>query len=137
MWQDFFPCTYFPVITRFTCFQFKQQEPGDRKEISSFVQARAPGLTLFDKIDVNGASSHQLYTFLKDHTGGEEISWNFEKFLLDGAGRVVKRYPPRQDPKTLWPDVDVLLTTTHTRAAAPTTCSDQNAEATQHQRRKS
>ena len=40
-----------------------------------------------------------------------DIEWNFEKFLLDRDGRVVKRYPPATTPedKGLLQDIADLL----------------------------
>ena len=35
-----------------------------------------------------------------------DITWNFEKFLVDGAGNVVKRYPPPITPEQIAVDLD-------------------------------
>jgi glutathione peroxidase len=54
------------------------------------------------KVEVNGAGRHPLYDVLvevadeKGHTG--DITWNFEKFLLDAEGRVVARWNPSVEP---------------------------------------
>jgi len=41
--------------------------------------------------DVNGVNAQPVFKFLKSQKGGD-VKWNFEKFLVDGGGRVVKRY---------------------------------------------
>ena len=38
-----------------------------------------------------------LYEYLKAQTGGEDIPWNYTKFLVGRDGKVIKRYSPR-DP---------------------------------------
>jgi glutathione peroxidase len=85
------------------CNQFGGQEPGTSEEIAAFCSATY-GVTfpMTEKVDVNGANRHPLYDALVDvadekgHTG--DITWNFEKFLLDGDGRVVARWNPSVDP---------------------------------------
>ena len=59
---------------------------------------------VFDKIDVNGPTSLPLYRFLKRRApklpgcAGCEVAWNYEKFLLDGSGVPVARYPAATSP---------------------------------------
>ena len=48
-----------------------------------------------DKCEVNGENRHSLYEILIGD--GEDISWNFEKFLVTSNG-VVKRFPPKVEP---------------------------------------
>ena len=51
------------------------------------------------KIEVNGDGAHPLYKKLKKESGGsDKIRWNFEKFLLDGNGKVIKRFSPSVKP---------------------------------------
>lgn len=49
----------------------------------------------FAKIEVNGANEAPLYTFLKQQKGGfsgNQIKWNFTKFLVDRDGVVRGRF---------------------------------------------
>ncbi|NLY12882.1 MAG: glutathione peroxidase [Gammaproteobacteria bacterium] len=83
------------------CNQFGRQEPGSAQEIHSFCTERF-GVTfpLTEKLQVNGAGNHPLYRLLAGE-GAEfpgDITWNFEKFLLDGEGRVLARFSPRTEP---------------------------------------
>ena len=80
-------------ILDFPCNQFGEQAPGTIQEIHSFCTANFDiQFPQFDKIEVNGANEHPLYTFLKDKKS--DIKWNFTKFLVSRDGRVLKRYEP-------------------------------------------
>jgi glutathione peroxidase len=67
---------------------------------------------MFAKIDVNGPDAHPLYQFLKHEKKGllgGRINWNFTKFLIDRAGRVVARYAPTKKPQGLEKPIAKLL----------------------------
>ena len=102
------------TVLGFPCNQFGGQEPGSSDEIGAFCEA-AYGVTfpLFRKIDVNGADAHPLYKFLvrekRGLLGTTSIKWNFTKFLVDRAGRVVARYSPRKKPAAIERDIQQLL----------------------------
>lgn len=102
------------VILGFPCNQFGQQEPGDDSEIKSFCDLNyAVSFPLYTKIDVNGDNAHPLYTYLKSEAPGimgtKSIKWNFTKFLVNKAGKVVKRYPPTTKPEAIEADIQALL----------------------------
>ena len=40
---------------------------------------------------------------------GNEIKWNFTKFLVDRDGNVVKRYSPTCEPEKIEKDIESLL----------------------------
>ena len=85
------------------CNQFGGQEPGSSEEIAEFCSATY-GVTfpMTEKVDVNGADRHEIYTALVDTPDGSgrtgDIIWNFEKFLLTADGEVVARFDPRVEP---------------------------------------
>jgi glutathione peroxidase len=60
---------------------------------------------MFAKIEVNGDGAAPLYQMLKAAQPGDgdsaEITWNFEKFLVDEHGEVVRRFPPTTTPDEL------------------------------------
>ena len=60
---------------------------------------------MFSKIEVNGDGEAPLYTLLKAAQPGEgataDITWNFEKFLVDGDGEVVARWGPTTTPEDI------------------------------------
>ena len=122
------------VILGFPCNQFGEQEPGSEEEIEAFCQRNySVTFPLFEKIDVNGPDAHPLYawlkaqqpdefidvpedhkyySFFKDYHGGDygnEISWNFNKFLLNREGKVVGRYASPTTPEELEPKIEDLL----------------------------
>ena len=68
---------------------------------------------MFSKIDVNGDNAAPLYAWLRAEQPGSgdsnAIAWNFEKFLVDRAGNVVKRYGPMVTPEEIAADVPAVL----------------------------
>jgi len=67
---------------------------------------------MFAKVDVNGFNAHPVWAHLKDKQGemlGSDVKWNFAKFLVDPAGKVVKRYGPQVGPASIEADILPLL----------------------------
>jgi len=88
------------VVLGLPCNQFGAQEPGSEAEIKQFCEVKyGVDFPLTSKIDVNGANSDPLYRWLRSESGGADIQWNFEKFLISKDGRVVKRYSPKTVPE--------------------------------------
>ncbi len=56
---------------------------------------------MFSKIEVNGDGACELYAWLREQTGGADISWNFEKFLIGRDGNVVERFGPMATPEDI------------------------------------
>lgn len=88
----------------FPCNQFGAQEPGTAEEIRKFVTDNYQiDFPMFAKIEVNGDDACDLYKWLKAEQPGDgdnaDITWNFEKFLINGAGEVVARFPPMTTPE--------------------------------------
>lgn len=91
------------VILGFPCNQFAGQEPGSDADIKEFCSSKySVSFPMFSKIDVNGEDAAPIYKYLtsKDTkpTGKGEISWNFEKFLVDREGQLINRFAPRTKP---------------------------------------
>jgi glutathione peroxidase len=100
------------VILGFPCNQFNGQEPGTSAEIQEFCRKNyGVEFDLFSKVDVNGDKACDLYKLLTSldtkPTGAGDISWNFEKFVLDRNGFVVGRFGPRTKPDA--PEIVALL----------------------------
>jgi glutathione peroxidase len=90
------------VVVGFPCNQFGEQEPGTEDEIVTFCMTNyGVKFPMSAKIDVNGEGRHPIYAWLTDEENGfpGDIEWNFEKFLIDRDGKVVKRYPPATTPE--------------------------------------
>jgi glutathione peroxidase len=91
-------------VLGFPCNQFMGQEPGTPEEIREFCSTEySITFPLSEKIDVNGAQRHPVYSELTKSADAEghdgDIRWNFEKFLVDGDGNVIARFAPTVDPE--------------------------------------
>lgn len=82
------------IVIGFPCNQFGNQEPGTNEEIKNFCTT-SYGVTfpMSEKVEVNGPNAHPIYKYCKDQaTGGRDIGWNFEKFLVSPDGSIA-HYP--------------------------------------------
>ena len=124
-------------ILGFPSNQFGEQEPGANSDVQSFCQINY-GVTfpLFAKTDVREESAHPLFKYLTEQAPfagfnreessgkmlhaflseklphfleGDDIKWNFTKFLVDREGRVVKRFESTEEPMNLSADIEALL----------------------------
>ena len=102
------------IVLGFPCNQFAGQEPLNDAGIENFCRINY-GVTfpMFAKIDVNGASAHPLYSYLKQQApgilGSEAVKWNFTKFLVDKKGKVIHRYAPSSSPESIAADIEKLF----------------------------
>lgn len=90
------------VILGFPANNFGGQEPGSEEEIMQFCQVNY-GVTfpLSAKVSVRGDDIDPLFNFLttqnnQSFTG--DIKWNFEKFLVNKEGELVKRFRSKVKP---------------------------------------
>ena len=94
------------TVLGFPCNQFGAQEPGTPEEIQTFCDTKYNvNFPLFEKIEVNGSGTCELYKLLKskqpNDDGTSDIQWNFTKFLVDAKGDVVARFGPRTTPEEI------------------------------------
>lgn len=83
-----------------------------------YAEKKAPGsrdrIVWFEKGDVNGKESREVFSFLKnqlaDDDGIENVSWNFTKFLVDHEGNACQRFSPSVNPLDIKKDIEKLLT---------------------------
>ncbi|MGY8562589.1 glutathione peroxidase [Paracidovorax citrulli] len=102
------------VVIGFPCDQFGRQEPGKADEIRSFCSLTYEvDFPLSEKIEVNGANAHPLWSWLKAEKSGllglSGIKWNFSKFLVGRDGKVRERYAPTDKPESLRGDIEAAL----------------------------
>lgn len=68
---------------------------------------------MFAKIDVNGETQAPLYEMLKAAQPGDgetsDITWNFEKFLVNSSGEVLARWSPMVTPEEIAEQLPGLL----------------------------
>ena len=87
------------VIVGFPSNDFMKQEPGTNTEILEFCKKNY-GVTfpIMDKVTVKGKEMCDVYKFLteKSKNGFEDssVKWNFQKYLLNESGELVKVVSP-------------------------------------------
>ncbi|MEO6051609.1 MAG: glutathione peroxidase [Pyrinomonadaceae bacterium] len=91
------------VIFGFPANNFMGQEPGTEAEIKEFCTLKYKvTFPMFAKISVKGEDQHPLYKFLTHKVTNPEfpgdVSWNFNKFLLDRNGKIVARFGSKDTP---------------------------------------
>ena len=86
-------------VLGFPCNDFGAQEPGTLDEIQQFCETRfSVTFELFDKVHAKGEKS-PLYERLTQYAPAGDVTWNFEKFLVDRNGTVIGRFSPRVEPQ--------------------------------------
>lgn len=101
------------VILGFPSNQFLNQEPETNDTVEETCRINH-GVTfqLTEKIDVNGANTHPIFSYLKTElpgTLGNNIKWNFTKFLIAPDGKPFKRYAPTTKPAKIEKDIQMLI----------------------------
>uniref|UniRef100_A0A1I7TZX3 Glutathione peroxidase n=1 Tax=Caenorhabditis tropicalis TaxID=1561998 RepID=A0A1I7TZX3_9PELO len=117
------------TLIAFPCNQFYLQEPAENHELMNGIMYVRPGngwkphqnLHIYGKLETNGENQHPVYEFVKescpqtvDKIGktdelmynpirASDITWNFEKFLIDRNGQPRFRFHP-----TAWSHGDVV-----------------------------
>lgn len=91
------------VIIGFPANNFGNQEPGSNEEIAAFCKANfGVSFPMMEKISVKGEDMAPIYQFLtqKDLNGvvDSNVEWNFQKYLIDENGKLVKVINPRTLP---------------------------------------
>lgn len=119
-----FPPSRFTILA-FPCNQFGHQEPGNNgTEILNGLRYVRPGagfqphpnMHLLHKTVVNGDQGHELYDYLKTSCPQpstaqfnpresfwqpiqvNDITWNFEKFIISPSGVPLYRFRPKVEP---------------------------------------
>jgi glutathione peroxidase len=84
------------TVVGFPCNQFGNQDPGTNEEIAEFCQVNY-GVTfpMMAKVDVKGEAADPLFAWM---TAGDDIQWNFTKFVIGRDGEVLQRFSPQDDP---------------------------------------
>ena len=91
------------IILGFPANNFGGQEPGSNEEIKEFCKSKySVTFPMFEKISVLGDDMAPLYKWLtsKDMNGWNEQQpkWNFNKYLLDENGNLIKYYSSAVKP---------------------------------------
>ena len=91
------------VIVGFPANDFLMQEPGSNEDIAKFCKKNyGVSFPMMSKISVNGKKIHPVYKFLtKKSLNGlkdNKVEWNFQKYLLDEKGHLVRVISPSTAP---------------------------------------
>ncbi len=91
------------IILGFPANNFGGQEPGTNDEIKKFCTSEySVTFPMFEKISVLGDDMHPLYKWLtsKDLNGwnDQQPKWNFNKYMLDGNGNLIKYFSSAVKP---------------------------------------
>jgi len=90
------------VVVGFPANNFGGQEPGSNQDIKTFCHDNFNvSFPMSGKVSVKGLDIDPLFQYLTttenpDFTG--EIKWNFEKFLIDGNGKLIHRFRSQTTP---------------------------------------
>ncbi|MFK7824329.1 MAG: glutathione peroxidase [Oligoflexales bacterium] len=89
------------------------QEPLAGVKIGEFCKRNyGVDFTIFKKVHVKGKNIDPIYKYLTSNSPKKSgVNWNFEKFLVDASGKVVKHYPSSikpNDPNVLQ-DIERLV----------------------------
>ncbi len=111
------------VVLGFPANEFGAQEPGTNEQIQSFCRGKfGIQFPMFQKMVVKGPGQHPLYEALTTSgveavlpsgsklkeklssagllSGGkQDVTWNFEKFLISRDGKVIGRFAPDMTPE--------------------------------------
>lgn len=125
------------VVLGFPSNQFLEQDPGADNEILEFCRVNY-GVTfpLFAKTDVRGEDANPLFQYLikeapfkgfelekesgrhiqdvvkrhyPENLEGDDIKWNFTKFLIEKDGQTITRYEPTTTPEELESVIEAVI----------------------------
>jgi glutathione peroxidase len=93
------------VVLGFPCNQFGGQEPGDEEAIQQGCLLNY-GVTfpMFEKTEVKGPRAHLVFQWLTTKLPGilgNQVKWNFTKFLVGRDGSPLRRFAPITPPAKL------------------------------------
>jgi len=90
------------VIIGFPANNFGGQEPGSNDQIKMFCQKNyGVSFLLSEKVSVKGKNIDPLFDWLNAQDNQSfkgDIMWNFEKYLIDESGKLIKRYRSMTKP---------------------------------------
>lgn len=86
------------AVIGFPSNEFLGQDPGTEEEIKSFCTLTyGVQFPMFEKTKVRGDDANPLYKRLEEATG-ESPSWNFNKYVVNRQGKVVRHFGSRTRP---------------------------------------
>jgi glutathione peroxidase len=99
------------VIIGFPANNFMGQEPGSNAEIQEFCTKNyGVSFLMAEKVSVKGKDMNEIFRWLTAQPNPDfegDIKWNFEKFLLDENGKLLRRF--RSGTRPMSSDITALL----------------------------
>ena len=90
------------IIIGFPANNFGGQEPGSNDQIKTFCQKNyGVSFMLSEKVSVKGKNIDPIFKWLNAQDNQSfkgDIMWNFEKYLIDESGKLIKRYRSMTKP---------------------------------------
>lgn len=91
------------TIVGFPANNFANQEPGSDEDIAAFCEKNyGVSFPMMSKVSVKGEDIHPVYQWLtqkaKNGVSDSEVSWNFQKYLIDENGQLVDFIKPKVKP---------------------------------------
>lgn len=91
------------VVVGFPANNFNEQEPGTNMDIKEFCEVNY-GVTfpMMGKISVAGDDQSPVYQWLTQESENgvldQEVTWNFQKYMVDEEGHLIDVVLPRESP---------------------------------------
>lgn len=91
------------VVVGFPANNFGGQEPGSNEEIKEFCTSKfSVSFPMAAKVSVKGKDIDPIFKWLTTESlngvMNSNISWNFNKFLLDEDGKLIQHYDSKVEP---------------------------------------
>lgn len=91
------------IIIGFPTNDFLNQDPGSNEQIKAFcVKNYGVTFPMMSKITVKGKDKHPLYEYLTTKSlnklDDNKVKWNFQKYLIDEKGVLVRVVDPSTSP---------------------------------------
>ena len=100
------------IVLGVPCNQFANQEPKSEAEIMQFCSNTFQvSFPMTKKVNVRGRNQHEIYRWLTNKDlntlSDFKVSWNFNKFLINKNGELIKHFPSRTKPMS--PEIISLI----------------------------
>ncbi|RKL67393.1 glutathione peroxidase [Salipaludibacillus neizhouensis] len=100
------------IVLGFPSDQFGQEVNNSEEAEQSCRMSYGVTFPMHNLIQVNGKDAEPLFRYLTENSKGffgKNIKWNFTKFLVDKEGSLIKRYAPKDKPKSFENDIINVL----------------------------
>jgi glutathione peroxidase-family protein len=89
------------IVLAFPSNDFRQEKDSNEDLLKFAKKEYGTSFPFFEKGSVSGSQKQPVYAFLIEQKSGllfREVSWNFEKFLINRQGQVIERWNSMTSP---------------------------------------